>query len=335
MTTPNNYECREIGELEWEVHWPKVVKSNLMQSWEYGDAKSISEGWKPVRYLWEDAIGKPVALAQVLTKSFSIFGGIARLNRGPLLISYENFSSDTSVKLELISTLKKIARLKRWWVFFMAPEILSIDTSESSLKLNHLNVRQNVCPWASTRLSLKVDQSGLMATLNGKWRGHLRKAFANKVNVIEVALTSETIDELISFYDNAQKGIGFSGISPALLRRLCAASGSDWKLCYYAVRNESTAELCGILVSVIHGDTATYLIGNTNADGRRMQANYAMLWEAIIDAKTYGCGWYDLGGLNENTPRGVADFKSGLNGGSYKLIGEIVTFPMFRSTNNS
>ena len=83
------------------------------------------------------------------------------------------------------------------------------------------------------------------------------------------------------------------------------------------------------LVSIVHGDTATYLIGNTNAEGRRVQANYAMLWQAIIDAKSLGCGWYDLGGLNKNTPKGVAGFKSGLNGDNYQLVGEVRTLPFF------
>jgi len=330
MMTSNNYKCREIGEFEWEVHWPNVAKSNLIQSWEYGKAKSMSEGWKPIRYLWEDVSGNPIALAQILTKSVSVWGGIARLNRGPLLIGCENFSDDTSIKSELISALKKLAKIKRWWVLFMAPEILSMDTPNSFLKKNRLYMRKNVHPWASAHLSLITEESDLMSNLKGRWRGSLRKAFKNQVNVIKVKWTPEVLDELISFYDDAQKGIGFSGISPALLRHLCAASRTDWELCYYAVRNEFTNELCGILVSVIHGDTATYLIGNTNADGRKMQANYAMLWRAIIDAKTHGCSWYDLGGLNENTPKGVVDFKSGLNGQSYKLIGEVISLPMFR-----
>lgn len=326
----NNYTWRDIDKLEWASHWSDVFQSNLMQSWEYGDAKALSEGWSPVRYIFEDSKGRPTALVQILTKSFYIFGEIARLNRGPLLlVSNPNFSDETFIKLDIIRVLKKIAKEKRWLVFFMAPELSELDFPNETLRLNHLNIRKNIFPWASARLCLDVDESSLMAGLKGRWRGALKKAYKNDVNVINMELSSEAIDELDLFYKNAQKEIGFSGISPSLLKCLCTASGSNWKVCYYVVKDKAQNELCGILVSIVHGDTATYLIGNTNTEGRRIQANYAMLWQAIIDAKSLGCGWYDLGGLNKNTPKGIASFKSGLNGENYQLVGETRTLPIF------
>lgn len=65
------------------------------------------------------------------------------------------------------------------------------------------------------------------------------------------------------------------------------------------VANASTSdEPIGMLVTVRHGDTATYLIGLTNDQGRQMQANPVLLWQAIRDAKEAGCAWLDIGGLN-------------------------------------
>jgi lipid II:glycine glycyltransferase (peptidoglycan interpeptide bridge formation enzyme) len=47
-----------------------------------------------------------------------------------------------------------------------------------------------------------------------------------------------------------------------------------------------------------------------------------LLWEAILHAKKDGCEWFDIGGLNETTPKGIAHFKQGLNSELYSLVGE-------------
>jgi lipid II:glycine glycyltransferase (peptidoglycan interpeptide bridge formation enzyme) len=75
-------------------------------------------------------------------------------------------------------------------------------------------------------------------------------------------------------------------------------------------------------VSLRHGDTSTYFIGTTDDTGRKLQVNYVLLWEAILYAKKSGCEWFDIGGLNATTPKGIAHFKSGLNSELYSLVGE-------------
>ena len=47
-----------------------------------------------------------------------------------------------------------------------------------------------------------------------------------------------------------------------------------------------------------------------------------MLWESILNAKENGCRWFDIGGLSEDTPSGIAHFKKGINAEMYSLIGE-------------
>ncbi len=324
----NSYKCREVDKKEWSIHWPKIKRSNLMQSWEYGDAKVKSEGWKAKRYLFEDSYNQPVGLAQVLSKTFPIIGGVARINRGPLLLNLGATEHDELIKLDLIKVLKRLARSKRWWLLYMAPEILESDSYTRSTMFQKLNLKGHISRWASARLSLEIRESELMSGLNGKWRNILRKAFKSNLSMSEVTLTRDSIDELIKFYESAQKEIGFSGISSQLLKAICNISGEYWKVCYFAARDDVTSELNGILVSIVHGDTATYLIGNTNEAGRKTNANYLMLWNAILDAKSAGCKWYDLGGINKKTSKGVAHFKSGVNADYYQLIGELKTIPI-------
>ena len=60
-----------------------------------------------------------------------------------------------------------------------------------------------------------------------------------------------------------------------------------------------------------------------------MQANSVLLWHAILQAKRSGCRWFDVGGLGKSTPRGIAEFKKGINASPYELVGEWRCFPWF------
>ena len=77
-----------------------------------------------------------------------------------------------------------------------------------------------------------------------------------------------------------------------------------------------------MLVSVRHGDVSTYLIGLTNKKGRDYQVNYVLLWRAMLNAKDEGSAWFDIGGMDSSTPKGIKHFKSGLNADLYSLSGE-------------
>ena len=42
----------------------------------------------------------------------------------------------------------------------------------------------------------------------------------------------------------------------------------------------------------------------------------------MLESKDDGCKWFDIGGLDETTPKGIAHFKRGLNSNLYELSGE-------------
>jgi len=103
---------------------------------------------------------------------------------------------------------------------------------------------------------------------------------------------------------------------------------SDWGFNLFVAEEEESKKknILGMLVMIRHGDTATYLIGLTDEKGRKLNANYALLWSAILHARKINCKWFDIGGLDETTPQGIAHFKKGLNSSLYSLTGEWVYF---------
>ena len=117
----------------------------------------------------------------------------------------------------------------------------------------------------------------------------------------------------------------FIGLSETLIRALAQKNTKNWEFNIFTASLDGSNDFqsnLGLLVTINHGDTSMYLIGSTNQLGRQYQANYVLLWQAILQSKESGCKWFDIGGLNETTPKGIAHFKQGLQAKPYKLVGE-------------
>lgn len=331
------FHVKEVSLDQWDIHWQHVPKANLLQSWQYGAAKEQAQGWRALRFLVSVSSGHPVALAQMLTRSLPLLGGIARLNRGPLLL--EDLPEDQMIEraLGVLRALMREARRRHWWVVQIAPELP--DTETLVMGLTKMGLRRRPEPaWASGRLVLGIDENILLMGLNGKWRNCLRKGERLGVEAARHDGTGPEQDLLISVYAALQRSKGFEGIPEDLLRSLAAQQGNLWQFDLFVARAENAPasdEPIGMLVTVRHGDTATYLIGSTNDQGRKMQANSVLLWKAILHAKRSGCTWFDIGGLSDATPKGVAEFKKGVNAVSYALVGEwrwyYLPWPFFRN----
>ena len=318
------FHVKEVFLEQWDNHWQRLPKANMLQCWQYGTAKEQADGWRALRFLVSESGERPVALAQILTRSLPLLGGIARLNRGPLLL--DELPEDQTIEraLEVLRTLLREARRRCWWVVQIAPELP--DTETVRQRLTQLGLRRRPEPaWASGRLGLGVDEQTLLMGLNGKWRNCMRKGERLGVEVTSQHGSGSEQDLLIGSYAALQRAKGFEGLSETLIRSLAEQQGHAWQFDLFIARAANAPandDPLGILVSIRHGDTTTYLIGSTNDQGRQMQANSVLLWRAILHAKRAGCAWFDIGGLNAATPKGIAEFKKGLNAVPYALAGE-------------
>ncbi len=325
------HTIKEVDSTEWNMHFKNCHQTNMLQHWQYAAAKESTDNLEAVRFLVSDEMGNPVALAQFLTKTFSFIGGVARMNRGPILIGDYLNSENTKVVSEVMSALKAEAKKRRWWLMQVAPEMQNSETAFQSL--NSIGFRKlPIEPWASGLLSLVPKEDELLAGLHGKWRNCLRKGLRLGVAVKISNEGSGDVDLLIKQYQKLQKEKGFSGIPDSLVYGLAGQNCEGWKFNLFYATEDSESDIekaMGILVTIRHGDTSTYFIGATNDVGRKFQVNYVLLWKAILNAKDEGCKWFDIGGLNNTTPKGVAHFKNGLNAEMYSLVGEwrIFCFP--------
>ena len=203
----------------------------------------------------------------------------------------------------------------------MAPEI--VNFSDSKVELNKLGLHKlSKDGYASGKINLKASEDSLLMSFKKKWRYYLRKSLSTEIDIKLKKADELDLNLLISKYKELQKKNSFTGLNESLIVTLSKYKTGDCIFSLFQAEDSSSKDFLGLLVLLIHGDTATYFIGLTNEKGRQMNTNYALLWEAILYAKKIDCCWFDIGGLDNTTPEGITHFKKGLNSNLYSLIGE-------------
>lgn len=313
------WHLKKIGEREWGKYWGKIRNTNLLQSWQYGEAKK-GRFSNHYNYLILDDKGLPSGIIQILVHSFFGLGGLARINRGPLFFSSDRFNENRIVNS--LDAIKKLAAKQRWLYIRFAPEAPAVNDVGEIFQRLGLRKINNVTPHGSMLIDLNREEDDVFMSLKGKWRNLLRKSMSCDVSVVK--MTSENdIDYLIATYIKYQEDKNFVGIPEKTLRKMAKQTGPDWLFQIWgAFSKENNENPIASIVSVRHGDTSTYLVGISDDVGRRLNASYLLLWKAILDAKESGCRYFDVGGVNADTVKGVAHFKKGMGGEPYNLIGE-------------
>ncbi len=314
-----NAPCLErVERVKWNELSKKCNRFNMMQSWEYGDAKRLSQRWRPQRFALLDENAEPFGVLQALTISLPLIGGAVRINRGPLLFDDIWGANDCEETIEKAIQAVACGIKKRRWrylnISFEFPE--NIKTAEALKKYGFR--QKGGSAWGSTLLSLEKSVEEIRASFHGKWRNLLKKAEKSELE-LEHAEADDDLNFLINNYLQLQQDKNFSGIPEKLFRTMGSVTGGSWDFCpIFALKNQ---ERVGGVLFVGHGDTSTYMVGWTSLEGRDLMANYFLLWQAILYFKGLGYKWFDVGGLNEDTPKGIAHFKQGLKGAPYRLVG--------------
>ena len=99
------YLVKEVNYSDWKENFQNCQKTNMLQCWQYGDAKVETSKWNVVRFLVMDRNDNAVALAQALCITLPLIGGIARMNRGPLLIKRSESEQDSKDIFNIITAL--------------------------------------------------------------------------------------------------------------------------------------------------------------------------------------------------------------------------------------
>ncbi len=298
----------------WQGLMQQAGFSNLLQSWSYGVCKERTGAWQVRRLLLLEQ-GRVVGFAQVLQRCLGKLLCVSRLNRGPVFLP----GAGPATRLAALQSIsRELGRWQRGRVLSWAPECRVEGASLAQL-LQTRFLQLSIRGWSSSVIDLQQDEGQLRSGLAGSWRNMLNVAQRNALKVEQLDTDDRAFEALLSNCGAMMQArrIPFPADLYRELRKELDGEGCPGLL--LALSNGE--ELIAAIYVVAHGNTATYLLGWSGDEGRKLHAHHLLLWENMVQLKARGLRYFDLGGIDERTS-GIAAFKLGLGGERYQLAGE-------------
>lgn len=157
------------------------------------------------------------------------------------------------------------------------------------------------------RLDLTAGPEGMRARMHQKWRNRLHRAEASALKVRRSVLPDDPRHPLILAERAQRKHRGYRGVPPELAAAFSRANPHMAQLFEAQMGREVVASM----LFLRHGPTATYFVGHTTEDGRKLHAHNLLLMEAAAWLSAHGTDALDLGALDTLNSPGLARFKLG------------------------
>jgi len=296
--------------------WRRLIDAaeggTLPQSWAYAKAMYPAEGQVAhfgVIRRGARAIGCVLALER---RALGVFRRIS-IHRGPLWSEPPSEAERHAV----LAALRRRWPARPWRRISFIPEMPAGD--ESHRLLQAAGFTRAGPGYRSSLVDLTEAEPQRRARMRQTARHMLQRAERAGLEIEIDRHGKATLPWLLQRYDIEKKLKGFRGPSlPLALHLMTSARGKGEALVLLA--SLGGERLAGIYV-LRHGDTATYLIGWTGAEGRRLGATHLLLWRAMDTLAAEGVRRFDLGGINPEAAPGLTLFKRGFGGRDYELIG--------------
>lgn len=289
----------------------------LQQHWAYGETlQAISAAVQQLNILVD---GNTVGLALVGQRRFY---GLIRLNslmRGPLWTG----ELDSAARAAVFRALRRHFNPWRWNFMAFQPELE--DTADNQGLLKQAGYRRVMTGYSTIWCDLAADTETLRASLNAKWRNQLKSAEGSTLEITVGGRKQHQYAWLLEKETAQQKTRGYQGIPTGLVPIYASIADrfapDDPSVGVMSVSAIAGRKKVAGAVFLLHGNSATYHIGWSGDDGRRMNAQNRVLWEGMLALKERGIRFLDMGGINTGEGAGIARFKLGLGAKPVTLVG--------------
>ncbi|MEO1330849.1 MAG: GNAT family N-acetyltransferase [Pseudomonadota bacterium] len=295
------------------ARWDKLhsaAGAALQQDWAFGDAFATF-GNRALR-AEAQVDGRTVALAQFSVRSLGGFAEWALCTRGPVWLGAE----DPDLRAEVIRRLRRDAPLKRPKASFFTPD--EPDRPEIRAFWRGAGLRRVMTGYSTVLVNLGQRLEDLRAGLHKKWRNRLTQAEAAPVTVRAAPAKLSRYAWLLREEEKQRSERGYAALPTALTPAYAQRGGSDRLTLLEAVHR---GRPIAAMLFLRHGQAATYHIGWSDADGRRLGAHNLLLWSAFERLQAAGVRVLDLGGVDTERGAGLARFKLGAGGEVTTLAG--------------
>ncbi len=292
---------------EWKQRFNQIRRSTLLQSYPYAQAQSALHNQKP-RWGLIEINGQEAGLVQIMEAGLfkNIFHAII-IDRGPLW--FNGFGTLEHMR-GFAGALQRefparFGRRRRFMPEMESGAALGTILTEAGFK------PQAAKPYETIWIDLTKSEDIWLKNLKSGWRGALRKAQKCGIT-IEWDDSGAHFPWLMKNYLIDKEEKNYDGPSLPLLTSLARYFIPNKEMMIGRALIDGKP-IAGILL-LCHGGAATYQIGWSSQKGRETAAHHLLLWEALCVLQAKGLTDFDLGGVNEDTAKGVKKFKSGMGG---------------------
>lgn len=235
-------------------------------------------------------------MVQAFTRHYAGLVSVTQLLRRPLWLEAEH-----PEMAALAALLKQRDALGHRSFLYWVPEL---TLAEAAPLMRPLRLRRVMTGYSSIWLDLgaKRTRSTAASLTNGAtastWPSARRSA-CGLPTVDTISIVSSTTTTANAAIAAATKPAGGVVVATALARHEPVASA----------------------LLLRHGAAATYYVGWTSAEGRRLHGQNLALWRGLTELKQAGVRWLDRGGIDTARQPGIAHFKLGLGGDAFTLAG--------------
>lgn len=206
------------------------------------------------------------------------------------------------------------------------PGDLWLANASSAAEASHLachGYRALIPGQTLAELDLRLPMPMRLAALHGKWRNRLRHAQGAGLTLHETAFDPTRHHSLLTQEAAQQRARRYRALPPAFTLAYAAQNPGAAQVWSAEHKGQHLAHL----LILTHGDTATYHIGWTGPEGRRLSAHTLLLWQAANTLAERGIARLDLGPADTTLSPGLARFKLGSGALAQRLGPSMLALP--------
>ena len=298
-----------MARRDWD-HFHAAHGGALQQSWAYGEAMRSLGVQVQRAAIAQD--GQVVGLAQFICRRVALYIGLASCTRGPVWAP----AVEGAWRAQALKQLQRELPQRPLRVVLFSPGV----AAEGLMPGEMGRLSRVMTGYATVLLDLRRGLADLRADLDGKWRNRLAKAEADPRVRVQVQADRQACHELLEREGEQRASRGFHGLPTELVPAYIEAHDKPSQA-YVMSTARIGKEVVAAMLFLLHGQSATYHVGWSNDEGRRLNLHNLLLWRAMEHLKAQGLNQLDLGGVNTRDLPGISRFKLGTGGQVLTLAG--------------
>lgn len=235
--------------------------------------------------------------ALVLRRRLKVVGDMALLSRAQLQVSHDDAA-------ELRGHLKA------------QHLVVNAETGDDASALSKAGFHRIFAPRVMAELELDPSTDVMAARLGQKWRNRLRHGQAQGLEIRRRPMPPNKRFWLFKAEAAQSLRKWYQPLPPEMIAAMAACKpGAVQVFTAYHLGRRVAA-----MLFLRHGREATYQIGWSTAEGRRLSAGPALMWRAMVELQALGAERIDLGAADKRLAPGLAHFKRG-TGAELRTLG--------------